>query len=63
MFGFKGKILVVDLDRKKFEVLEKDELYFRKYLGGALLASALYEELTDGNDTVDPLGPENPIIL
>jgi aldehyde:ferredoxin oxidoreductase len=63
MYGFKGKILVVDLGRKDSEILEKDASYFRKYMGGALLGAALYEELTDGNDTVDPLGPENPIIF
>jgi aldehyde:ferredoxin oxidoreductase len=63
MFGFKGKILVVDLDRKNFKILEKHEPYLRKYMGGALLGAALYEELIAGRDPVDPLGPENPIIF
>ena len=63
MFGFKGKILVVDLGRKDFKILEKDEPFYRKYIGGALLGAALYEELIDRKKTVDPLGPENPIIF
>lgn len=63
MYGFKGKILVVDLDRKAFKILEKEAPYFRKYMGGALLGAALYEELIDGKDTVAPLGPENPVIF
>jgi len=63
MFGFKGKILVVDLDRKNFKILEKDELFYRKYMGGALLAAAMYEELIGESDSIDPLGPENPIVF
>jgi aldehyde:ferredoxin oxidoreductase len=63
MYGFKGKILIVDLDRKNFKILEKAEPYFRKYMGGALLGAALYEELIDGYESVDPLGSGNPIIF
>jgi len=63
MYGFQGKILVVDLDRKNFKILEKDEPFYRKYMGGALLGAALYEELIDGYETVDSLSPENPIVF
>ena len=63
MYGVMGKILVVDLAQQKFRILEKDEPYFRKYLGGALLAAVLYEEMIAGHMSVDPLGPENPIIF
>ncbi len=63
MYGFKGKILVVDPGRKDTKILEKGEPFYRKYMGGALLAAALYEELIDRLEAVDPLGPENPIIF
>ncbi|MBC2716939.1 MAG: hypothetical protein HF978_16675 [Desulfobacteraceae bacterium] len=63
MYGFKGKILVVDLHRKNFKILEKDAQFYRKYMGGALLGAALYEEMIDGLETVDSLGSENPIIF
>ncbi len=63
MYGFKGKILVVDLDQKNFNVIEKDEPYFRKYIGGALLGAALYEEMIDGLETVNSLASENPIVF
>jgi len=63
MYGFKGKILVVDLDRKDFNIIEKDEPYYRKYMGGALLGAALYEEMIDGLETVDSFASDNPIIF
>ncbi len=63
MYGFMGKILVVDLGRKDFKILEKDEPFYRKYMGGALLGAALYEELISGYESVDALGPENPIVF
>jgi aldehyde:ferredoxin oxidoreductase len=63
MYGFKGKILVVDLDRKDSNIIKKDEPYYRKYMGGALLGAALYEELISGYESVDALGPENPIVF
>jgi len=63
MYGVMGKILVVDLDQQTFRILEKDASYFRKYLGGALLAAALYEEMVGGHASVDALGAENPIIF
>jgi len=32
--GYRGKILHVDLTRRKIDVEEKDETFYRTYLGG-----------------------------
>jgi aldehyde:ferredoxin oxidoreductase len=63
MYGFQGKILVVDVSRNKASILEKSETYYKKYIGGALLCAALYEELTEGIESLDAFSPENPIIF
>ncbi|MEA1950027.1 MAG: aldehyde ferredoxin oxidoreductase family protein [Planctomycetota bacterium] len=63
MNGFIGKILVADLNQKTFKILEKDDAFYRKHLGGALLCAVLYEELTEPDKEIDPFGPENPIIF
>ena len=63
MYGNTGKILIVDVSRKSFQIVEKDETYVKKIIGGALMCAALFEELIDGHDAIDPLGPENPIIF
>lgn len=54
------KILYIDITKKRFWVEDKEEL-FRKYIGGTGVASQLLlDECPEG---VDPLSPENPIIL
>ncbi len=63
MYGFQGKILVVDLSRSAFEILHKDETYYRKIIGGGLLCASLYEELTAGRKQAAAFSPENPVIF
>jgi aldehyde:ferredoxin oxidoreductase len=63
MHGFQGKILVIDLSRGAFEILQKDETYYRKVIGGGLLCAALYEELTAGRERFTAFSPENPVIF
>jgi len=63
MYGFQGKILVVDLSRGAFKILHKDETYYRKYIGGGLLCAGLYEELTADREQFTAFSPENPIIF
>jgi len=63
MYGFQGKILVVDLSRSAFEILHKDEAYYRKVIGGGLLCAALYEELTADRKRFTAFSPENPVIF
>ncbi len=55
-----GKVLYVDLTERKFEVVERFDL-FDKYLGGSGVGSKLLlDECPQG---VDPFAPENPVIL
>ncbi|GAG40049.1 unnamed protein product, partial [marine sediment metagenome] len=59
--GYNGKILHVDLTGGKFRVEEPGEAFYRKYLGGSALAMYyLLKELPSG---VDPLSPENMLVL
>lgn len=54
------RVLYIDLNKKSFWVVKREDL-FNKYLGGTGVASQLLlEECPQG---VDPLSPENPIIL
>lgn len=60
-FGFTGKILRVDLTAGTCTVEEKDEVFYRRYMGGGLLGSYyLLRELKPG---CDPLGPDNVIVF
>ncbi|MBW2220440.1 MAG: hypothetical protein JRF40_13280, partial [Deltaproteobacteria bacterium] len=63
MYGFMGKILVVDLNKKRIEILKKNEAYYQKFMGGALLCAKLFEELTKGPKPDNAFAPENPIIF
>ena len=59
--GYTGKILRVDLTNRNVSVEEPGEAIYRRYLGGGGLACYyLLKELPPG---VDPLGPENKLIL
>jgi len=59
--GYNGKILHVDLTNKKFHIEEPGDDFYRKYMGGSALAMHyLLREMPAG---VDPLGPDNILIL
>jgi aldehyde:ferredoxin oxidoreductase len=59
--GYYGKILKVDLTAGTTEVMEPDPELYRKYLGGAGLAAKLFFDM--GAFDVDPLGPDNPLMI
>jgi aldehyde:ferredoxin oxidoreductase len=60
-YGYNGQMLRVDLSRGAISVDAVDELFCRKYLGGAGFVSYfLLKELRQG---IDPLGPENKLIF
>ena len=61
IYGYNGKILHVDLTTRKFQVEEPDEAFYRKYMGGSALA--MHYLLKDMPAGVDPLGPENVLVL
>ncbi len=59
--GYNGKILHIDLTNGNFLVEEPGEAFYRKYMGGSALAMHyLLKEMPPG---VDPLGPENILVL
>ena len=60
-YGYNGQILRVNLSRGTISVDTLDELFCRKYLGGAgFISYFLLKELRQG---IDPLGPENKLIF
>jgi aldehyde:ferredoxin oxidoreductase len=61
MFGYKGKILYVDLNSKNFEVRGVPESFFREYLGGSGAASKIF--LDHYKETLEPFSKDNPIII
>jgi aldehyde:ferredoxin oxidoreductase len=60
-YGYTGRILKVDLSQRHIEVEERDDAFYRRYLGGRGLA--LYYLLTEMPAGADPLGPENLLVL
>jgi len=59
--AFTGKYLRVDLSRGTTAVEEFSDLHYRMFMGGAAMAAAiLMKELPAG---VDPLGPENILVV
>jgi len=61
VFGFYGRMLIIDLGTRSFEIQPLSEEIFLKTLGGKGLASHLL--LEHNLPGVDPLGPENHLIL
>lgn len=60
-FGYTGRVLHVDLARRRLEVETPDDAFYRRYHGGrAMVAYYLAKLLKPG---VDPLGPENVLIF
>ncbi|MBS7638441.1 aldehyde ferredoxin oxidoreductase family protein [Candidatus Bathyarchaeota archaeon] len=60
-FGYAGKVLWVDLEYGRIRVEEPSENWYRMYLGGmGAVAYYLLRELEAG---VDPLGPENILVM
>ncbi len=61
VYGYNGKILRVNLNNLTTQVETPDEMFYRRYLGGATLGTYyLVKEIKPG---IDPLGPENKLIF
>ncbi len=56
-YGFNGKILHVNLSTGEISVEQPTELFYRKYMGGSLMA--MYYILREMPAGIDPLSPEN----
>ncbi len=61
MNGFMGQVLVVDLTSGKITIDRPDEAYYRRYLGGAALATEYVLRLMPKG--ADALGPDNVLVF
>jgi aldehyde:ferredoxin oxidoreductase len=60
-YGYRGKILHVDLNNRKTEVEEKDDVFYRSYLGGRGIGYQYL--LKEVPPRIDPFSPENILVL
>jgi aldehyde:ferredoxin oxidoreductase len=60
-FGYTGKILLVDLTNRNIEVEEKDEAFYRSYLGGRGIGYHYLMKLVPA--AVDAFSPDNILVL
>jgi len=61
MFGYRGKMIRVDLAERKIEIEEPNVSTYEKYIGGSGIgAKYLYDETCP---ETDPLGPENRLVV
>jgi len=59
--GYNGKIVRINLSENSISTEATDELFCRKYLGGAgFVTYFLWKELQPGTD---PLGPDNKLVF
>jgi aldehyde:ferredoxin oxidoreductase len=63
MHGFTGRILKVDLGTQSTQLVTKDHDFYRRYLGGVLLAARIFQEEIEGREPPGPLAPENPLVF
>ncbi|MEM2110466.1 MAG: aldehyde ferredoxin oxidoreductase C-terminal domain-containing protein [Candidatus Bathyarchaeia archaeon] len=64
MRGYAGKLLEVDLSTTNIKDVKFSEEILRQYMGGRGLATKiLWDRLGERWETVDPLGPENILLL
>lgn len=61
MYGYMGKILMVDLTAGRLEDMPLSAEYARQYLGGSGLAARYLYDLLDVH--TEPLSPANPLIF
>jgi aldehyde:ferredoxin oxidoreductase len=60
-YGYTGKILKVDLSSQEIEIEERDDAFYRRYLGGRALAT--YYLLNEMPPNAHPLGADNLLIF
>lgn len=64
ILGYAGKFLEVNLTSEKIQKVEFSDEILRNYIGGRGLATKiLWDRLGEKWETIDPLGPENILLL
>jgi aldehyde:ferredoxin oxidoreductase len=61
LLGYSGKVLYIDLSSGRTRTERLNEEYAKKYIGGIGLGMRLW--LANSKAGVDPLSPENPLVL
>jgi len=61
VYGYNGKIVRIELGERTVKIEEPEESVYKKYLGGRGLGA--YYLFRDLAPRIDPLGPENELIL
>ncbi|MFW9941482.1 MAG: aldehyde ferredoxin oxidoreductase family protein [Candidatus Thorarchaeota archaeon] len=62
--GYAGKFLEIDLTNKKVEKITISDKILQDYIGGrGLGVKILWDRLGDKWETIDPLGPENILLM
>jgi len=62
--GYAGKFLEIDLTNKKIEKITFSDKILQNYIGGrGLGVKILWDKLGDKWETIDPLGPENILLM
>ena len=59
--GYNKKILKINLNDLSYTVEKKDDYFYRTFMGGSALAS--YFLLTEMKQGIDPLGPDNLLVV
>ena len=62
-FGWRGKILYIDLSNKIVREDELPESYIEGYIGGSGINARILYDLLRKNPLIDALDPENPLIF
>ena len=60
-YGYNGKIIHIDLTTKKIAVEKPDDNFYRSYMGGSCMGA--YYLLKELKPAIDPLSPENIIVI
>lgn len=60
-YGYNGKVLRVDLGSGRISVDEHDDVWYRTYMGGAVLGA--YYLLREMPPKADPYGPDNLLVF
>jgi len=62
-FGYMGAILRVNLSSKKVTIDNPDEIFYRKYMGGANIALFYLFKLCPSIAKIDAYSPENVLVF
>jgi aldehyde:ferredoxin oxidoreductase len=63
MYGYMGRILIVDLSDQAVTIEKKEIPFYRKYLGGSFLAAKLFADHVIQNEQLTAFAEKSPIVF